>query len=63
LDSKAPSIPLKDYAYAETRFKMLTLSKPEEASRLLQLAQNDVRARYQFYKQLAGMSYVQEEAQ
>jgi pyruvate-ferredoxin/flavodoxin oxidoreductase len=63
LDSKAPSIPLKDYAYAETRFKMLTLSNPEEASRLLQLAQNDVRTRYQFYRQLAAIKYGLEEAQ
>jgi pyruvate-ferredoxin/flavodoxin oxidoreductase len=63
LDSKAPSIPIKDYAYAETRFKMLTLSNPEEASRLLELAQKDARARYQFYKQLSAINYGPEEAQ
>jgi pyruvate-ferredoxin/flavodoxin oxidoreductase len=54
LDSKPPSIPVKDYAYSETRYKMLTLSKPEEAKRLLELAQHDATARYQFYQQLAG---------
>ena len=57
LDSKSPSIPLKDYAYAETRYKMLTLSNPEEAKRLLALAQNDIKARHQFYEQLAGLDY------
>ena len=54
LDSKAPSIPIKDYAYMETRYKMLTLSQPEEAKRLLELAQQDAHARYKFYQQLAA---------
>jgi pyruvate-ferredoxin/flavodoxin oxidoreductase len=57
LDSKAPSMPIKDYAYSETRFKMLTLSKPEDAQRLLKLAQEDALARYNYYQQLAGLSY------
>ncbi|MDM7996725.1 MAG: pyruvate:ferredoxin (flavodoxin) oxidoreductase [Acidobacteriota bacterium] len=57
LDSKPPSIPVKEYAYAETRYKMLTLSNPEEARRLLQLAQSDIKARHQFYQQLAGLDY------
>jgi len=57
LDSKPPSIPIKDYAYAETRYKMLTLSNPEEAKRLLQLAQGDIKSRHQFYQQLAGLDF------
>ena len=57
LDSKAPSIPIKDYAYSETRYKMLTLSHPQEAKRLLALAQNDIMTRYQFYQQLAGLDF------
>ena len=57
LDSKAPSMPIKDFAYSETRFKMLTLSKPEEAKRLLTLAQEDVLTRYNYYQQLAGLSF------
>jgi pyruvate-ferredoxin/flavodoxin oxidoreductase len=57
LDSSAPSIPIKDYAYSETRYKTLTFSNPEEAKRLLQLAQNDVMTRYQFYQQLAGLDF------
>ena len=57
LDSKPPTIPLKEYAYAETRYKMLTLSNPEEARRLLELAQSDIKMRHQFYEQLAGLDY------
>jgi pyruvate-ferredoxin/flavodoxin oxidoreductase len=53
IDSKAPSIPVKAYAYNETRYKMLTLSKPEEADRLIQLAQSDVDQRWKLYQQWA----------
>ena len=57
LDSKPPKLPLKDYAYQETRYKMLSLSQPEEAKRLLELAQKDVLSRFQFYQQLASLDY------
>ena len=59
LDSKAPRIPLKDYAYNEMRFRMLTQSKPEEAERLLALAQQDVLSRWRLYEQLASLDYSQ----
>ncbi len=54
LDSKAPSITMKDYAYNETRYTMLTKSKPDEAARLIELAQQDVDRRWQMYQQLAA---------
>jgi pyruvate-ferredoxin/flavodoxin oxidoreductase len=57
LDCKAPKIPMKDYTYNETRFKMLTQSKPEEAARLLVLAQQDVTAQWRMYEQLASLDY------
>ena len=57
LDSKAPKVPVKDYAYNETRFKMLTQSKPEEATRLLALMQRDVNERWRMYEQLASLDY------
>jgi pyruvate-ferredoxin/flavodoxin oxidoreductase len=62
LDSKSPKLPLKDYAYQETRYKMLALSQPEEAKRLLVLAQQDVIKRVQFYQQLASLAYGPAEA-
>src|SRR5260370_40400903 len=53
LDSKPPSIPLEDYIYSETRYRMLTQSDPVEARRLLVLAQQDVNDRWLRYEQLA----------
>ena len=53
LDSVAPSIPLKAYAYNEIRYRMLADSKPDEAERLLALAQNDVNHRWHVYADLA----------
>jgi pyruvate-ferredoxin/flavodoxin oxidoreductase len=38
LDSRSPKLSVEQYMYAENRFKMLTLSKPQEARKLLQEA-------------------------
>ncbi|GIV77592.1 pyruvate:ferredoxin (flavodoxin) oxidoreductase [Litorilinea aerophila] len=53
LDSKAPRIPLKDYAYNENRYRMLTQTDPEAAERLLQAAQEAVWERWRRYEELA----------
>jgi pyruvate-ferredoxin/flavodoxin oxidoreductase len=55
LDSKAPSLPLKQYAYNETRYTMLAHSDPEPAQRLLEKAQEDVHARWRLYEQWAAL--------
>jgi pyruvate-ferredoxin/flavodoxin oxidoreductase len=55
LDSKAPKIPLKDYVYNETRYRMLTQSNPEAAARLLVEAQEAVKAHWQQYEKMANM--------
>jgi pyruvate-ferredoxin/flavodoxin oxidoreductase len=55
LDSRTPTIALKDYAYNETRYTMLTKSNPEEAQRLLALAQTDVQQRWKLYEHWANM--------
>ena len=55
LDSKAPSINLKDYVYNETRYTMLAKSNPEAARDLLKLAQQDVQQRWKLYEHLASM--------
>jgi pyruvate-ferredoxin/flavodoxin oxidoreductase len=57
LDSKAPSVPFKDYALNETRYRMLLKANPERAKMLLEEAQRSVDARYNKYRQLAEMSY------
>jgi pyruvate-ferredoxin/flavodoxin oxidoreductase len=58
LDSRAPSIPLKDYIYNETRYTMLVQSQPEAAKLLLASAQEDVAARWRQYERLAGLPAV-----
>ncbi len=55
LDSKAPSISLKDYIYNETRYKMLTKIMPERAEQLLNKAEEAVVKRYEQYNQLASV--------
>lgn len=57
LDSKDPSIPFEQYAYKETRFKMLVKSNPEAAKRLLGEAQEYIDAHWKLYKQMAAMDY------
>jgi pyruvate-ferredoxin/flavodoxin oxidoreductase len=53
LDSRTPTRKVQDFMQMETRFKMLTKSKPEEAKILWREAQQDVEARYKFYEYLA----------
>jgi len=55
LDSKAPSIPLKQYAYQEARYTMLARSNPEAARELLRLAQDDVERQWRVYANRAAM--------
>jgi pyruvate-ferredoxin/flavodoxin oxidoreductase len=54
LDMRSPKHPVSESMYHETRFKMLTKTKPEDAKRLLQEAQADVNARWQMYEYLAA---------
>jgi pyruvate-ferredoxin/flavodoxin oxidoreductase len=55
LDSKAPSIPLKQYIYQEARYTMLARSNPAAAAELLQMAQEDVNRRWRVYENRAAM--------
>ncbi len=55
LDSKAPSIRLKDYAYREARYTMLARSNPEVAAKLLAEAQDDVEREWRVYSARAAM--------
>ncbi len=53
LDSPAPSIPVKRYAYNEIRYRMLSYTKPDDARQLLDLAQQDADERWRLYTSLA----------
>jgi len=55
LDSKAPVIRLKEYAYREARYTMLARSNPELASKLLLEAQDDVERQWRVYSARAAM--------
>jgi len=60
LDSRPPSVKLKDYVYNETRYTMLAKSNPEEAHHLLELAQQDVLNRWKIYENMVNMPTAQE---
>lgn len=53
LDSVRPSIALKDYAYNELRYKVLTMTNPEAADRLMKHAQELVNLKWKNYEELA----------
>jgi pyruvate-ferredoxin/flavodoxin oxidoreductase len=55
LDSKAPSIRLKEYTYREARYTMLARSNPELAATLLKEAQDDVERQWRVYSARASM--------
>jgi len=57
IDSKAPSIPLENYIYNETRYNIVKRSNPELAKQLLDSAQKDIMNRWKLYEQLASIQY------
>jgi pyruvate-ferredoxin/flavodoxin oxidoreductase len=59
IDYKEPTVPVDQYMYNETRFRMLTQSDEARAESLLMLAKEDAKARWNFYSQMAAMHYEQ----
>jgi pyruvate-ferredoxin/flavodoxin oxidoreductase len=57
IESKEPSIPVSQYAYNESRYKMLTQMDEARAEELMQKAQQDAKSRWAFYEQMAAMHY------
>jgi pyruvate-ferredoxin/flavodoxin oxidoreductase len=55
LDSPRPTIALRDYAYNELRYKVLTRTHPEEAEHLMKMAQELVNLRWKNYEELATL--------
>ena len=56
LDSKPPTIPLKQYIYQEARYSMLVRSDPRAARELLRLAEDDVERQWRVYESRAAMT-------
>ena len=56
LDSKDPSLALKDYIYTEGRYRILQQSDPAAAKHLLGHAERAVSERWRHYKRLSEMN-------
>jgi len=63
IDSKEPSIPVEEYAYNETRYRMLLQSNEQRAEMLMRKAQQDATSRWTLYQQMANMSYTKPDAE
>jgi pyruvate-ferredoxin/flavodoxin oxidoreductase len=57
LDCKDPTIPVKDYAYNESRYRSLVQTDEARAQMLMDEAQENVKIRWDLYKQMAAMQY------
>jgi pyruvate-ferredoxin/flavodoxin oxidoreductase len=55
LDSKPPSLPLRDMLSTEGRFAMLERSDPDRSAMLRAGLQRDIDERWSYYEQLAGV--------
>jgi pyruvate-ferredoxin/flavodoxin oxidoreductase len=57
IENKEPTIPISQYAYNETRYKMLTQMDESRAEELMREAQQDAKARWTLYQQMAAIHY------
>jgi pyruvate-ferredoxin/flavodoxin oxidoreductase len=57
IDSKKPTISFSEYAYNETRYRMLLQSDEKRAEALMKLAEDDVEGRWDLYQQMAAMHF------
>ena len=55
LDSPRPTLPFKDYAYNELRYRALAATRPAEAEALLGEAQRAILDKYRTYEDFARM--------
>lgn len=53
LDCAAPCLPLEDYYYTETRYRMLKHQNPAEAARLLKEAKRDLTESWKAYQSMS----------
>ena len=61
LDSREPSVAVKDYAYNETRYRMLVQSDEARAEMLMNKAAELAQRKWNLYKQMAAMAYTKPE--
>ncbi|MCX6055852.1 MAG: pyruvate:ferredoxin (flavodoxin) oxidoreductase [Chloroflexi bacterium] len=61
LDGKEPTLAVKDYAYNETRYRMLVQSDEARAEMLMTEASAFAQRKWALYKQMAAMAYTKAE--
>jgi pyruvate-ferredoxin/flavodoxin oxidoreductase len=54
LDSKEPKGDFKEFLLGEVRYSSLTRTFPDNAEKLFERAENDMRERYEVYKRMAA---------
>jgi pyruvate-ferredoxin/flavodoxin oxidoreductase len=57
IDSKEPTVRVEEYAYNETRYRMLLQSDEVRAEMLMKQARSDVQKRWELYRQMAEIEY------
>jgi pyruvate-ferredoxin/flavodoxin oxidoreductase len=57
IDSKDPTVDVAEYAYNETRYRMLMQSDEARAEMLMKSARQDVTKRWELYQQMAAIEY------
>jgi pyruvate-ferredoxin/flavodoxin oxidoreductase len=57
IDSKDPTVKVEEYAYNETRYRMLLQSDEARAEMLMKEAVSDVKKRWELYRQMAAIEY------
>ncbi len=57
IDSKEPTVSVEEYAYNETRYRMLLQSDETRAEALMKQARSDVTKRWDLYQQMADIEY------
>lgn len=61
IDSKEPTMTFQEYAYNETRYRMLLQTDEARAEVLMKQATDDTRRRLELYRQMAAINYGKEE--
>jgi pyruvate-ferredoxin/flavodoxin oxidoreductase len=61
IDSKDPTMTFQEYAYNETRYRMLLQTDEARAEVLMKQATEDTRRRLELYRQMASIHYGKEE--
>jgi len=55
LDSKAPTMPYRDFAFGENRFRTLRDKSPDVAEALMKQAEETVKRHFELYQKLAAL--------